>query len=326
MSRASYKYEGYERYISVTTSPRITSRPYAGEHDLLSMKDFLVAASADDLHGIYWHIGNLLWSRHFATGDDLRRDVRLWEDDAGALLGFAWFEGSGSLDVQVHPRFHGRGVIEEQMLDWGARRIAGSGRPADEWKLSVPAVEGDSRRIELLARHGFERDPSGLHMVLLRRSLERPVPGPALPEGWAVRHVADEREFGERVEAHRDAWHPSGITRDKYELLRSLPGYLPELDIIAAVPDGTFASCCVCWLDPVNGRGLYEPVSTRPAFRRKGLGKAVMIEGLRRLKTLGAREAMVWTNAGNEPAIKLYESVGFRISAHEHRYVRSLPS
>jgi predicted N-acetyltransferase YhbS len=49
-------------------------------------------------------------------------------------------------------------------------------------------------------------------------------------------------------------------------------------------------------------------VGTRPAFERKGLGRAVLTEGFRRLKALGAKTACV---ACEPDTLEFYQSVGF---------------
>jgi len=59
--------------------------------------------------------------------------------------------------------------------------------------------------------------------------------------------------------------------------------------------------------------GHFEPVGTHPDFQRKGLGKSLLFEGLRRLKSEGMDAADVCTNHDNDAAIRLYESVGFQI-------------
>jgi ribosomal protein S18 acetylase RimI-like enzyme len=137
-----------------------------------------------------------------------------------------------------------------------------------------------------------------------------------------VRHVGGEDEWPERVATHREVWHPSRVTLEAYQRLRVTPGYTPELDLVAVTPDGTFASYCICWLDPVNRTGEFEPVGTRPAFRQQGLGKAVIAEGLRRLKAHGATDAIVYTPHYNGSAVALYESAGFRIAGSEYDYVK----
>ena len=72
-------------------------------------------------------------------------------------------------------------------------------------------------------------------------------------------------------------WYPSKVTLEAYRRMRSVSDYTPELDIVVVAPDGTFAAYCICWLDPVNKIGEFEPVGTRETFRGKGLGKAVML-------------------------------------------------
>ncbi len=45
-----------------------------------------------------------------------------------------------------------------------------------------------------------------------------------------------------------------------------------------------------------------------------------MLEGLRRLRELGARRALVTSSANNLASIRLYESVGFGIADREQFY------
>lgn len=92
------------------------------------------------------------------------------------------------------------------------------------------------------------------------------------------------------------------------------PAYNHELDVVAAATDGKIGAFCIVWLDEVNKVGLFEPVGTHPSFQRKGLGAAVLTEGLLRLKARGMRQAMVCTSEDNLPALRLYEKVGFRIN------------
>ncbi len=68
-----------------------------------------------------------------------------------------------------------------------------------------------------------------------------------------------------------------------------------------------------CWLDPVNKVGDFGPVGARPAYRRQGLTRAVLLECLRRMKARGMDRVCASTGEGNTAARGLYESVGFRI-------------
>ncbi len=89
---------------------------------------------------------------------------------------------------------------------------------------------------------------------------------------------------------------------------------------MAVTPEGEFAAYSICWLDPQNKVGEFEPVGTRAAYRGKGIGKAVMYEGMRRLKALGAETAIVISVGSNVASRRLYASVGFEIIDSEYLY------
>ena len=78
---------------------------------------------------------------------------------------------------------------------------------------------------------------------------------------------------------------------------------------MAVAPNGGFASFCTLWFDDVTRSAYVEPVGTAPEHRRRGLGKAVICEGLRRIERLGA--TMAFVGSYEEPAHTLYASLGF---------------
>jgi ribosomal protein S18 acetylase RimI-like enzyme len=299
-----------------------TSRPYAGDADRDLMRDLIVAASADERPN-YWHVGDLLWGLYQNTVFDPFANIRLWESDTRDLHGFAWLSPPSVLEWEVDPRLGRDAVLEEQMLAWGeARRRELLEEGEAECLFLATARDDDPEKIALLTRHGFTRDD--FHMLNMRRDLDQPIPDQVPPVGFAVRHVRGEEEWAARVETHREVWHPSKVTLEAYRRLRVAPGYIPELDLLAVAPGGEFASYCICWLDLANQTGEFEPVGTRPAFRGKGVGKAVMLEGLRRLKVHGARTAIVYSAGDNPASIRLYESVGFRTIARNDYYSKRL--
>ncbi|MDQ3643407.1 MAG: GNAT family N-acetyltransferase [Actinomycetota bacterium] len=60
------------------------------------------------------------------------------------------------------------------------------------------------------------------------------------------------------------------------------------------------------------GQGYLQRLAVHPAHRRTGLGRALGLDGLRWLRRKGVSEAVVNTQLGNEPALALYLSLGFR--------------
>jgi GNAT superfamily N-acetyltransferase len=66
------------------------------------------------------------------------------------------------------------------------------------------------------------------------------------------------------------------------------------------------------------------PAGTRPEWRGTGAGRAVIHEGLRRLRDAGMRWERVSTAGFNHPAQALYRSCGFERVETERTFIRKL--
>jgi len=280
------------------------------------MVDFVVAA-ADDGQAGYLHLGDVLWGIYHRAVYDPAHSIRLWEDEQGTLLGFAWHEQPDGVVIQVAPRLRGMGMLEREMIAWGATRVDRAD-PNSDGNLWTRVHNRDTAMVRLLLGDGWARDE--MHTLKMRRHL-----GPAIPdrlpgEAFAVRPVGGEKEWPARVALHRAVWPGATMTLASYRRLRAAPHYLPELDLVAVASDGSFAASCICWPDRVNGSGELEPVGTHERFRGQGAGKALMLDALRRLRALGAHTARVTSFGDNAAATRLYTSVGFATFDTERFY------
>ena len=79
-----------------------------------------------------------------------------------------------------------------------------------------------------------------------------------------------------------------------------------NLKVAVVAPDGNFVSYCGMWYEPKAGYAVIEPVATDPAYRKLGLGKAAVLEGIRRASLLGAKKAVVGSSQ------QFYYSIGLR--------------
>ena len=70
-------------------------------------------------------------------------------------------------------------------------------------------------------------------------------------------------------------------------------------------PDGNYTSSCGMWYVAEIRIAYMEPLATDPDYRRLGLGKASVWEGIRRCKALGAE--MVYVGSDQE----FYKAMGF---------------
>ncbi len=61
-----------------------------------------------------------------------------------------------------------------------------------------------------------------------------------------------------------------------------------------------------------GGRGFVQRLAVAPGAQGRGIGKALLLDGLYWLRASGAQEVAVNTQVGNDPALGLYRQVGFR--------------
>ena len=296
--------------------------PYQDARDLDALLALTAAASTSGARHGYYEPGDVVWQMFQwpPLVFDPAEHIFIWHDDAdtdGTPVGFAWADGPSEAIFQLHPRMRANAqgsALLDAMIAWGEERA----RQANATRMEIPALEDDTLYDAALQRHGFTRgQPSE---VVFQQRLADSIPAPTLPDGWTVRPIVGPTEYDQRVELHRAVWRPSRVTLEAYERLRAAPLYRPDLDLVVVSPEGAFAAYCICWYDAANHAGEFEPVGVHRDFRRRGFGKIVVQEGLRRLQALGATLASVTPAAsGNSEkfvaaaAHGLYASAGFTV-------------
>jgi ribosomal protein S18 acetylase RimI-like enzyme len=126
--------------------------------------------------------------------------------------------------------------------------------------------------------------------------------------------MADDGDVASRSAAHRSAFSPSRFTDRVYETVRQEAPWRADLDCVVVDPAGEVAAFALAWLDEPNRVGELEPVGVRAADQRRGLGRAVCLHALHRLRAAGAVTALVGSRGDEDyPGPRaLYESIGFR--------------
>lgn len=307
---------------------RLTSRFYETEHDLQQMQALLMEARSRTNDWHYAHVGELIFSFFMVTCHlNPQEHIRLWYDNQGKLVAYSILGEDPSFDCQVLPEYEWSG-IEAEAMDWAETQVSElRKRDARQWSGNFVSGtrQDDATRIAFLELHGFRYSGEFAEVNMLR-SLDEPIPTSVIPASYQVRTVAvDESEISDRAAAHREVWQPwtdGNVSDDDYARFMRLPGYHRELDVVAVAPQGVIAAFVNGWIDPVNRIGDFGPVGARPAYRRQGLTRAVLLEGLRRLKAFGMDRVCVSTGVSNTPALRLYESVGFRVVNQYLDYVK----
>lgn len=155
-------------------------------------------------------------------------------------------------------------------------------------------------------------------VVRMRRSLPAPPPEP--PPGIVLdsrRPGIDDAEIV-AVNARAFADHREQGTLDVAEFRRRTAGSPPAAIVVAREGDELVG---FCWTTrPAAEVGEIHVVATDPPRQGRGLGRALVLEGLRRLSDAGCRRAVLWTDAANEPARRLYRRLGFLVDAENVEY------
>ena len=100
------------------------------------------------------------------------------------------------------------------------------------------------------------------------------------------------------------------MTNDDLEDRRKMfetPKACRDLKIAVQASDGNFVAFCGMFYELTNRYAYVEPVATDPDYRRLGLGKAAVLEGIRRCGELGAKVAYVGSN------LNFYLSIDFEV-------------
>jgi ribosomal protein S18 acetylase RimI-like enzyme len=248
------------------------------------------------------HVGDVAWAATQHAGREPEWRRQLWEDD-GRLVAYGWLFRPRTLDWQLDPR---RPELLHDVLDWFEAA-------AEEEPLETSALADDEAAIEILRSRGYAQVTGEPWLAYLVRDLGE-IPHPELPDGYALRVVDGEQDLERRVDVHRRTWEPSRFTLESYRNVRNTWPYREDLDCVVEASDGSFAAYTLAWYDDENRVGELEPVGTHPDHRRRGLGRAVNLFALQRLRDAGAERAIVLCRGDDEYPMpkRLYESVGFR--------------
>lgn len=291
-----------------------------GREYLRAATDLLLRARADDAMAPLWEAGDIQWWWRDEAAFAASRQT-FWLDDAAAPVACllivetaASAKGPGRIECLTLWRPSADAMVRRAVLPVALGTIAALAIPSGgEVSISVDERDGDlRRRVEAV---GFRHDPTRDHVLMWQRPDAPPASMP-LPAG--LRFADDRSRAADRPHHFAERGGDHVATR-----LRETSLYRPELDLSVQTADGEVAAYCLCWLDPANRVGLFEPVRTKEPFQRRGIGRALLTEGIRRMMAGGAELIKVLRERDNVAAGGLYASVGFEEGIRDLFYVRS---
>ena len=284
-------------------------RPYNGQDDYVRISNFLIAHHRPDNADGNWLEPAWEYMHHHPYLDSSALDrIGIWENE-GKIVAVATYESRlGEAFFQFHPAYR---HLRQEALDYAENNLAGVSSKDGRKYLRVFVNDMDTEFVALIVSRGYARD-DGESRTMLHRPIPDSFPAIELPEGFRLTSLAEECDW---AKVHRVIWrgfnHGDDVPMNDDELesrrkLFDTPKARRELKVAIKAPNGEFVAFCGMFYEPTNRFAYVEPVATDPAYRRLGLGKAAVREGVRRCGALGATVAFV----GND--LPIYRSIGFQ--------------
>lgn len=286
----------------------LTVRPFCNPDDYQVVADFLIAHYQP--HNRDWNWLEPMWEymhgHPFLDQAALGR-IGLWEED-GHLVAVAHHESQlGEAFFQIHPAYR---HLSPTLLAHAEQHLTGLSNDPDRRVLHVYVPEADETLRAQLRTQGYQRDP-GHDRPLYQFIIPDPFPTVTAPAGFGLTSLAETCDW---ARVHRVLWRgfnhdgepPAGQAElDSRRQMFDTPSARRDLKIAVVSPAGDFVSFCGMFYVQAHRYAYVEPVATDPAFRRMGLGRAAVLEGIRRCAALGATVAYV----GSDQAF--YQALGF---------------
>ncbi|MFE1171341.1 GNAT family N-acetyltransferase [Streptomyces sp. NPDC058773] len=310
--------------------PGYVFRPYRGHDDHGAMAGVRLGCAQRDRADARSVVEGIPTAAEIAEScaklDDPSENQVLVEHDGG-VVGYStirwWHERDGTW-LYLHrgyllPEHRGQG-IGSAMLSWAESRIRqlvqqhGTAQTA---VIGANAMASEQEATALLLETGYRRVFSLVELEL--SDLRQLSDGKPLPAGIRVGAVdpsSYRAAWKTVVDSYADAAFTQRWTFESFLATADPTCWRAAWDgeIMAGV-----ALCSIRRHDPAVGE--VEELSVRAESRRLGLGRALLLDGLRCLREHGAETARLYTGTANpHRSYDLYESVGFRCQNEHVRY------
>ncbi len=259
------------------------------------------------------------------NGFDLAADTMTLRAADRRLVGYAdlWWKSATftrfTAWVCVHPEFrgHGMGTFLNRWVETRARALIPRAEPGIRVVVRSRIYENEKAARDLLTDLGFRDARYSWSMEI---SFEVAPPAPIWPRGITIRPMGEGEErkvYDARCAAFRDHWgwieEPDKEDYAKWlHISTTNPHYDPSLWFI--VEEGKrvvgFAVCTARTVED-GGKGWIELLGVDPAYRRRGLGEAILLHCFGAFYRRGRRKVGLSVDAQSlTGATRLYERAG----------------
>ena len=230
--------------------------------------------------------------------------IGIWEEGGEIVAVVNYEEGLGDAFFQIKQGYH---YLRSEMLDYAEVNLK-----TLEGRLNAYVNNTDTEFTSLVKTREYIHQPRS-DRPMSRFDIPVPFPEITLPEGFRLLSLVEEPDW---AKVHKVMWRGFNhgdnpdMHFDELEMRRKMFDTITarrDLKVVVSAPNGEFVSICGMFYQPQGKFGYVEPVATDPDYRRMGLGKAAVLEGIRRCVESGAREAFVGSDQ------LFYLALGFEV-------------
>lgn len=284
----------------------VLSRPYNRPEDFPRVSQFLTDTYRPGIFHENWLQAR--WEyMHFHPwfDEDSSPKIGVWEND-GKIVALVNYELTpGDAYFQVDPDFV---YLKPEMLEYAEGNLRVKNVNGQK-KLTLWIPEFDVEFITIIRSRGYQQIENHRDCWSVM-NIPDAFPPFKLREGFNLQSLNDENDLYKLSRLlHRGFNHPGEPLADavaEQRKMQSAPNFRKDLNIVVVAGNGAYAAYCGMWQDLVNKVAYIEPVCTDPDYRRLGLGRAAVLEGIKRCGEEGTATAMV----GSEQPF--YLSMGFQ--------------
>jgi len=249
------------------------------------------------------------------TGPDLRHDSWLFEE-GGGLVALGWIERHDDTGIAVgvvHREQRGRG-LGSTLVDRSEERL----RTLGAARIHNVTLAPDNAAPPLLESRGYREVRRFWEMTI--ELGDDPPRDPMLPEGFRIEPFSPDlaRAFhGALEEAFAEHWEYEPQSFEKWwERQVAKPDHDPSLWFLVRTGEDVVAATRN---DPErSGGGWIGAIGVRPAWRGRGLAKALLLHSFREFHRRGQRRVGLGVDSQNATgATRLYEGIGMVVDSEQ---------
>jgi ribosomal protein S18 acetylase RimI-like enzyme len=230
----------------------------------------------------------------------IQKRTRLWTTHEGLPIGYMLVDDYNNLVFDFLKGFL-TVSLEDQIIKQAVDYLQVNLHILEETTLDASVREDDEKRIAMLMRGGFHRQP--VETLTFRRNLSQLSNETPLPEGYTIRQFKGESELPDLVILHQTAFETKNMTVEHRADIMNTPDYDPVLDLVVVAPDNRLAGYAIGTIDRVSNQlsgkksGNLDTIAVHPQHQRKGLATCLVERILKLISLYGMEQATLSTSS-----------------------------